>query len=171
MKLLAAVLFSFIFIFGILLPAVSAHRVYIIKVEEGRLQVLYEGGIPAGRAVVTLFDRQGNKVDEGSVDPDGFFYFDPSLDVGHAAANDGLGHLARFEFKAEEQQPRLGEPPAETDLPQPQIPPDVTEAPQPPVQPVEIAESRLQVPLVWRVLLGLLFLAIIGIIFHRRKSK
>ncbi|HAP32475.1 MAG TPA: hypothetical protein DCQ14_05420 [Firmicutes bacterium] len=163
-KIIALVIFSFMLLHGIFVTTVSAHRMVIIKGGEGRLQVLYDGGIPAGRAMVTLYDRQGNViVAEGPVDPDGFFYFDPTLDVGRATASDGLGHLAHFDFMMEKKQPEIapetapGTALAEGEQLQPQAPP--VEAEQP------------QVPLTLRVLLGLLFFGIIGIIFQRRKSK
>jgi len=181
-KIIALAIFSFILFHGIFMPAVSAHRMFIIKGGEGRLQVLYERGVPAGRAVVTLYDRLDNVIVEGPVDPDGFFYFDHSLDVGRAIASDGLGHLAHFDFKmekkqpgtalAEGEQPRPEAPPVEAEGKQPQILPVTGEQTQPQAAPVEAEQqSQLQVPLTLRVLLGLLFLGIIGITFQRRKNK
>jgi hypothetical protein len=185
-KIIALVIFSFMLLHGIFMPAVSAHRMVIIEGGEGRLQILYDGGIPAGRAVVTLYDRQGSIITEGPVDTDGFFYFDPTLDVGRATANDGLGHLAHLDFQMEKKQPGTapGTAPgtvlAEGDQLQPQAPPAAAEGKQPQILPVTgelpqpqappaAAEQQRAVPLALRVLLGLLFLGIIGIIFHHRR--
>lgn len=97
--LLAAV---FLFFFVLLLPVqtVFAHRMYMLEGENaGSLQVLYEGDIPARRAVVKLYDQTDQVIIEGNVDRDGFFYFTPSAEIQRATADDGLGHLAHLDYR------------------------------------------------------------------------
>jgi hypothetical protein len=78
-----------------------AHSMDLIVVKEGTLQVNYDGGIPARRAVVTVYDAGGTILAEGAVDPEGLFYFDPELPAFSAEAQDGLGHKAVLTFGRE----------------------------------------------------------------------
>jgi hypothetical protein len=78
--------------------ACLAHRMDLEVVEEGLLQVKYDGGIPARRAEVTVYDAGGKILAAGAVDTEGFFYFDRELPAYGAEAQDGLGHKAVLTF-------------------------------------------------------------------------
>jgi hypothetical protein len=86
----------------VLLPSspVSAHRIIIenSKGTDNFLSVTYEGGLPAVRAEVKLYNQNDEVVAEGPVDDEGVFYYQPSLSLKYAEASDGLGHMARYDF-------------------------------------------------------------------------
>ncbi|MEW5921539.1 MAG: hypothetical protein AB1796_11465 [Bacillota bacterium] len=101
-KILFALITSILLI-NLAVPTVYAHRLLILSGEKaGSLQVLYEGGVPARRAVVTIYNELDNVLAEGPVDENGYFFFDPSLKVARVTANDGLGHLAGIDFSTVE---------------------------------------------------------------------
>ncbi|UJL45250.1 hypothetical protein KFZ58_12615 [Virgibacillus sp. NKC19-16] len=76
--------------------AAFAHRMVIEQVEDGLVHVRYDDGASAGLAIVSAFDEDGELLDEGETDEDGYFHYEKGLDVHRFAADDGMGHRATF---------------------------------------------------------------------------
>ena len=64
----------------------------------GELRVHYDGGTPAQRAWVVLYDSGRNVLVAGGADHLGVFRFDAKLQPAAAVADDGLGHRAELVF-------------------------------------------------------------------------
>jgi hypothetical protein len=78
-----------------------AHRLLVLVVEgQGIIQVVYEGGIPARRALVTVHYLDGG-LSEGYVDGDGYFPVTDLRSVARIEADDGLGHRVSQDFSRE----------------------------------------------------------------------
>ena len=102
-KLTGNVVLGFIFCMVLLLPGISyAHGMLLILEEPGVLRVEYDGGGFSPRTEVTIYDKEGNELGKGSVDEEGKYYFDPSLNVHLAVADDGMGHRAEYKEGVQE---------------------------------------------------------------------
>lgn len=87
--------------FTVLIDTVSAHRIYIIEEEPGKLKVFYEGNTAATRAVVSLLDDEENILMQEQVNKDGFFLYNyKKVKATKAIADDGLGHRTTFHLSA-----------------------------------------------------------------------
>lgn len=87
---------------AVFMPSVGlAHAMDLEIMGEGILKVSYDGGIPARRAEVVIYDEEGNALCNGPVDGDGYFYYDEELPAYGAEAEDGLGHKAVLLFSGE----------------------------------------------------------------------
>lgn len=75
---------------------VFAHRMLIETPEEGVILVRYDDGTAAGRADVTLYDEDGQTLEEGKVNEEGLFHFGPDIQPHRIVADDGMGHRARW---------------------------------------------------------------------------
>jgi len=73
-----------------------AHRLLVLPVEPGRVQVLYDDHSPARQAEVILYDLDQGELVRGQVDEEGYFIYDPKLPVANLVANDGMGHRATW---------------------------------------------------------------------------
>lgn len=73
-----------------------AHRLLVLPVEPGRVQVMYEGNSVARQAEVVLYDLEQRELVRGQVDEEGYFIYDPKLPVANLVANDGMGHRATW---------------------------------------------------------------------------
>ena len=72
-----------------------AHKMHIDPAEEGAIQVVYEDGSFSTRTVVTVYDKEGNEIDQGRLDSKGFFYYDQKK--AHSfVADDGMGHRTEW---------------------------------------------------------------------------
>lgn len=92
------VFFTCLFVFFTATSVSLAHSMDLEVVEEGVLQVKYDEGIPARRAEVAVYDAAGKILASGTVDTEGYFYFDSELPAYGAEAQDGLGHKAELIF-------------------------------------------------------------------------
>lgn len=93
----------FIFLLVPLLPGlVYAHGCHLILEAPGVLRAEYDGGGFSPRMVVTLYDAEGKELASGSVDDQGKYHFDASLDLASAVVEDGMGHRAVYEKGVEE---------------------------------------------------------------------
>lgn len=93
----------FIFLLALLLPGlVYAHGCHLILEAPGVLRAEYDGGGFSPRMVVTLYDAEGKELASGSVDDQGKYHFDASLDLASAVVEDGMGHRAVYEKGVEE---------------------------------------------------------------------
>ncbi|MCT8137289.1 hypothetical protein H1D32_05740 [Anaerobacillus sp. CMMVII] len=73
-----------------------AHKMVIETVEAGKIRVVYEDGSFSRRTIVILYDANGNELSRGSLDHEGYFFYDPKK-VSLVVANDGIGHRAEWE--------------------------------------------------------------------------
>ena len=88
--------FAFYFVFIFSGNAVYAHKMLIEHVEEGEIQVIFEGGEPASEAEVELLNEQGQELDSGTTGEDGYFSYDPELNPASIVATDHMGHRAEL---------------------------------------------------------------------------
>lgn len=79
----------------ILLPVspVFAHNMLIEPVEEGKVQVVFEGGTPSRHAEVVVYDKNDEVIKQGEVDDNGKFSYPPE-DAKFIVAEDDFGHRA-----------------------------------------------------------------------------
>lgn len=74
---------------------VYAHKMLIVPVEEGTIQVVYEDGSFSTRTVVYVYDEEGNEIDQGRLDAEGNFYYDATIAYSFVA-DDGIGHRTEW---------------------------------------------------------------------------
>lgn len=73
-----------------------AHGMHLELVEPGVLMVEYDGGGFSPRMEITIYDEEGKELGKGLVDEEGKYFFDTSLSVHRAIADDGMGHRAEY---------------------------------------------------------------------------
>ncbi len=96
--------FWLLFLF-ILNFALFSHAMFLELVEPGLFQVEYDGGgFTPGTKIILYSDAGFNVIQEGVVDNNGFYRFDPSLEVLSAEASDGMGHVAYWDANSEEEE-------------------------------------------------------------------
>ncbi|WP_216829687.1 hypothetical protein [Alkalihalobacterium elongatum] len=74
---------------------VHAHKMLIDPIEEGKIQVVYEDGSHSNRTIVYAYDDEGNEVANGSLDENGYFYYEPN-EATFFVADDGIGHRTEW---------------------------------------------------------------------------
>ncbi|OWZ83843.1 hypothetical protein [Natranaerobius trueperi] len=82
---------------------VMAHNMFIEPVEDGKIQVLFDGGEIAKNAEVTVYDASDEKITDGDVNDKGKFHY-PEEEAEYIVAEDGLGHRAEHTIGEETQQ-------------------------------------------------------------------
>ncbi|MFN7249626.1 MAG: hypothetical protein ACK4M9_02445 [Anaerobacillus sp.] len=89
-------LIAFLLLFLTLQPSPSfAHRLVIEPKETGLIKVVYEDGSFSTRTVVIVYDRQGNEIERGTLNSDGYYFYDES--VAHFfVADDSIGHRTEW---------------------------------------------------------------------------
>lgn len=73
-----------------------AHKMIINPIEEGKIRVEYDGGNPATRSKISVYNSEDELVDEGDVDEDGVFQYDQK-ETAYLVADDGMGHKDTWE--------------------------------------------------------------------------
>ncbi|WP_059104872.1 hypothetical protein [Shouchella shacheensis] len=85
----------FIFLFTFDASPAYAHRLVIEPLEPGTIRAVYEDGSFSTRTLITVYDATGNEIDHGSLDSDGYFYFDET-EAHFFVADDGIGHRTEW---------------------------------------------------------------------------
>lgn len=85
-----------IFVVSLSLPA-YAHKMIIEPVEDGKIQVMYDGGSAATRSEVKVYNSDDEVIAEGKVDDEGYFEFDEK-EASYLEADDGMGHKDKWEL-------------------------------------------------------------------------
>lgn len=75
---------------------VSAHKMYVEPVEEGVVQVYYEGGRTPRRCEVVVYNQRGEEIARGGLDEDGLFHYPADQGDVRVVANDGMGHRSEW---------------------------------------------------------------------------
>jgi len=86
-------------VLSISIPA-YAHKMVIEPLEEGKVKVEYDAGNAATRAEVKVYNSKDEVIEEGRVDEEGIFEFDPKK-ASYLEADDGMGHKDRWEVGKE----------------------------------------------------------------------
>lgn len=92
MKKIVIYLLFFIFISS---TTVYAHKMLIVPVKEGVIQVVYGDESFSTRTVVSVYDQEGNEIDIGKLDSEGYFYYDEES-AHKFVADDGIGHRTEW---------------------------------------------------------------------------
>jgi nickel transport protein len=96
MKKLSLLSVAFLLLFLTLHPASSfAHRLVIEPKESGSIKVVYEDGSFSTRTVVIVYDRHGDEIERGTLDSDGYFFYDETL-AHFFVADDSMGHRTEW---------------------------------------------------------------------------
>lgn len=72
-----------------------AHRLVIEPQESGTIRVVYENGSFSSRTLITVYDATGNEIDSGSLDSEGYFYYDET-EAHFFVADDSIGHRTEW---------------------------------------------------------------------------
>jgi len=86
---------------------VNAHKLLIDHIEPGVLHVIYEDGSHSTRTIVTAYDADRNEIRSGTLDENGYFYYDAE-EAAFFVADDGIGH--RTEWRVDEEVAINGDP-------------------------------------------------------------
>jgi nickel transport protein len=91
-----SILIAFLLLFLTLQPSPSfAHRLVIEPKEPGLIKVVYEDGSFSTRTVVIVYDRHGNEIERGTLNSDGYYFYDVA--VAHFfVADDSIGHRTEW---------------------------------------------------------------------------
>lgn len=91
MKILSkTLLIAFILIYAAT-PA-FAHKMMIKPIEDGVIAVTYADGTHSDLIKVTVYDSKDEVILEGSLDHEGYFYYDSASEATRIVAEDGMGH-------------------------------------------------------------------------------
>ncbi|ABR46753.1 hypothetical protein Amet_0526 [Alkaliphilus metalliredigens QYMF] len=86
-----------ILLFAFTVSPVYAHKMLIEPIEDGVIKVNYEDGSVSSRTEVVVYDSNGAEILTGSLDENGYFYYDTDLDATRIVADDGLGHRVEWQ--------------------------------------------------------------------------
>ncbi len=81
-----------------------AHKMIIEPVGEGQVKVMYDGGNPATRASIKVYNENDEVIEEGPVNEEGIFEFDASK-ASYLESDDGMGHKDIWEVGDEVKAP------------------------------------------------------------------
>lgn len=84
-------LLTFVLVFWVFQSPSYAHKLLLEPAEEGLIKIMYEDGKIPPDMQITVYDLEGNQIDQGILDESGFFHFDP-LAAEKIVADDGMGH-------------------------------------------------------------------------------
>lgn len=97
--------FLIVVLFLITVCTAFSHAMFLELVEPGVFKVEYDGGGFAPGSTVILYSDAGiKKIQEGVVDENGLYKFDPALKVMSAEASDGAGHVAYWDASSAAQE-------------------------------------------------------------------
>lgn len=92
---------SLLFFFVLSLPSpIYAHKLLIEPIETGIIKVMYDDGSFSTRTSVTVFDDKGVEIEVGSLDSNGYFYYDDKQAFSFVA-EDGMGHRSEWRIDKE----------------------------------------------------------------------
>lgn len=74
-----------------------AHKMMIKPIEDGIIAVTYADGTHSNLIKVTVYDSNDEVILEGSLDHDGYFYYDSASDATRIVAEDGMGHRVTWQ--------------------------------------------------------------------------
>lgn len=98
-KSLGVFLMVAVIVVSISLPS-YAHKMTIEPIEPGKVTVQYDAGNAATRAEITVYNADGEVIEEGKVDQEGNFEFDQK-EASYLEADDGMGHKDKWEVGKE----------------------------------------------------------------------
>ncbi len=89
-------LFIILLLFFFQGEVVLAHKMIIEPIKEGKVKVVYEDGSFSKRTVVHVYDHEGQEIQIGALDGEGYFYYDVRMAT-LLVASDGIGHRAEWQ--------------------------------------------------------------------------
>lgn len=86
---------------------ISAHRMIIEEVSEGKIEVGFDDGSKADNVEVKLYDEEENIIEEGLTDEKGIYEYDGNLEVERIVARDDMGHRAALNIGDDQENENL----------------------------------------------------------------
>ncbi|WP_350343057.1 hypothetical protein PRVXT_002334 [Proteinivorax tanatarense] len=91
-KIIAVLLAVMVF-----LPSTAyAHRMVIEPKEDGKVWVGFDDGTTSSSVVVKVYDKDGELLEEGSLNSEGLFNYDAQSEAETLIAEDGMGHRVEW---------------------------------------------------------------------------
>ena len=84
---------------GILLSTITfawAHAMFVEPLEEGKVQIVFDGGAPVENAAVAVYDPVGAMLEETRADESGYYTYDHLEEPHRIVAEDQVGHRAEW---------------------------------------------------------------------------
>lgn len=90
---ITTLLVAIVMVFSISVTSL-AHKMMIVPVEDGKIQVNYDAGNAATRAEIKVYDKDGKILSEGKVDEEGYYEYEAG--ASYLEADDGMGHKDKW---------------------------------------------------------------------------